>query len=448
MRYIFKFNLPNFIKRKFIPKSLLSRFVLIIIIPILIGQCFALHLFYERHWYNVSYHTSSLIISEIESLLQQETLYQKKNQAKTYLNLSYIFLENKKITKNEQNNAEELEIFKKHLSNKINYPNNISIDKNGKIQVLLQIHKNLLIITLPSKILLNPTTYIFVLWVIFLTIILLSVSLIFSKNQIKSILELTSAAERYGRGEKMNNYKPSGAREIRKAGLAFIKMKDRIERQTTRRTQMLAMISHDLKTPLTRMKLQVELMDNSDEKEELSHDINSMQYMISSYLDFARGEGGESFTKVELNKWIVDYIKLSWNKVNIQILTKKEKIYTQIKPHSFTRALDNVISNAIKYSTKIKISVYSHNEDAIINIEDNGKGIDDLEKIHVFKPFYRENKARTLEHSTNVGLGLAITKEIIIGHYGSINLEESKALKGLLVKIKIPKLGVKKLSEQ
>ena len=441
MRYIFKLILPNFIKRKIIPKSLLSRFVLIIIIPTLIGQFFALHLFYERHWYNVSYHTSSLIISEIESLLGQEELYKNKNQAKVYLNLSYILVTNQKITKNEGSNAEELEIFKKNLGNKINYPNDISIDENGKIRILIQIHKDLLCITLPAKILLNPTTYIFVLWVIFLTIILLSVSLIFSKNQIKSILDLTNAAEKYGRGEKMNNYKPSGAREIRRAGLAFIKMKDRIERQTSRRTQMLAMISHDLKTPLTRMKLQVELMDNSDEKEELSHDINSMQHMISSYLDFAKGEGGENFIKVELNNWVINYLKLSWNSSNIQILTKEKEMYTQIKPHSFSRALNNVISNAIKYSTKIKISVYSHNTDAIITIEDNGKGIDDNEKIHVFKPFYRGNKARTLKDSTNVGLGLAITKEIINGHYGSINLEESKTLKGLLVKIKIPKLA-------
>nr|MBP9778339.1 ATP-binding protein [Rickettsiaceae bacterium] len=289
--------------------------------------------------------------------------------------------------------------------------------------------------------LLNPTTYIFALWIIFLTIILLAVSLIFSKNQIKSILELTNAAEKYGRGEKMPEYKPSGAREIRKAGIAFLKMKDRIERQTAKRTQMLAMISHDLKTPLTRMKLQVELMDDSEEKEELNHDINSMQYMISSYLDFARGEGGESFSKVELNKWVSDYIKLSWNKSNIELEQKKNNIFAQIKIYSFTRALNNIISNATKYSTKIKISVYSQNDNAFITVEDNGKGIDNIEKNHVFKPFYRGNKARTFEDSTNVGLGLAITKEIITGHYGSISLAESKTLKGLLVKIKIPKLA-------
>jgi len=349
-----KFNLFRFVKKKLIPKSLLSRFILIIIIPSVIGQSIALHLFYERHWYNVSYHTSSLIVSEIESLLQQQAIYQNKNQNKIYLNLSYILVPNERIEKNKKINSEELEIFQKNLSEKVKYKNEVFLDEDGKIKVIIEIPKNLLIITIPAKTLLNPTTYIFALWIIFLTIILLSVSLIFSKNQIKSILELTNAAEKYGRGEKMPDYKPSGAREIRRAGIAFLKMKDRIERQTAKRTQMLAMISHDLKTPLTRMKLQVELMNDSEEKEELSHDINSMQYMISSYLDFARGEGGESFNKIELNKWVSNYIKLSWNQNNIELKQQETNIFTQIKTHSFARALNNIISNATKYSTKIK----------------------------------------------------------------------------------------------
>jgi two-component system osmolarity sensor histidine kinase EnvZ len=441
MRYISKFSLFRLIKKKLIPKSLLSRFILIIIIPSVIGQSIALHLFYERHWYNVSYHTSSLIVAEIESLLQQQAIHQNKNQNKIYLNLSYILVPNERIEKNKKINSEELEIFQKNLSEKVKYKNEVFLDEDGKIKVMIEIPQNLLIITLPAKTLLNPTTYIFALWIIFLTIVLLSVSLIFSKNQIKSILELTNAAEKYGRGEKMPDYKPSGAREIRKAGIAFLKMKDRIERQTAKRTQMLAMISHDLKTPLTRMKLQVELMNDCEEKEELTHDINSMQYMISSYLDFARGEGGESFNKVELNKWVSDYIKLSWSKSRIELKQQKTNIFTQIKIHSFARALNNIISNAIKYSTKIKISVYSQDDNAFITVEDNGKGIDNLERNRVFKPFYRGNKARTLEDSTSVGLGLAITKEIIIGHYGTISLAKSKTLKGLLVKIKLPKLA-------
>lgn len=439
----FTSNIYKFIQRKLIPKSLLSRFLLIIIIPTLIGQFLALHLFYERHWYNVLSHNSSLIITEVNALIKENNFEQSINKNKNYLNLSYIFLKNHKITENkaEKNNPEELAIFKKALTEKLKHPNLLSVDKLGKIYLSIEINDGVLVITLPSKILINPSTYIFVLWVIFLTLLLLSVSLIFSKNQIKSILELTNAAEKYGRGESMYNYKPSGAKEIRLAGLAFIKMKHRIERQTARRTQMLAMISHDLRTPLTRMKLQVELMEDSEEKDELSHDIVSMEHMIASYLDFAKGEGGENFIKIELTNWLQAYIKSSWSKYNIELNFKKKNIFIQIKPHAFKRALDNIIGNAIKYGTIIKISVYKYGSDTVITIEDNGKGIDDSEKTLVFRPFYRSDKARTLENSNNVGLGLAITKEIIIGHYGNITLEKSANLNGLLVKIKLPRIN-------
>ena len=293
-------------------------------------------------------------------------------------------------------------------------------------------------IKLPYKAILNPTTSIFVLWIIFLTILLLSVSLIFSKNQIKSIIELTDTAERYGRGEKTDKYKPSGAKEIRQAGLAFLKMRDRIERQTAKRTQMLAMISHDLKTPLTRMKLQVELMSESEEREELQYDIDSMQHMIDSYLDFARGEGGEDFKPINLNNWISSYIKTKWSENNISLNISPNQVITLIKPHSFERAIANLVGNAFKHSSKVKISLSSSEDEALIIIEDNGKGIKKDERKSVFKPFYRADKSRSLDNSAGVGLGLAITKEIISGHYGTITLGESKSLKGLLVQIQLP----------
>jgi len=431
------------IQKKLIPKSLLSRFLMIIIIPTIIGQILALHLFYERHWYNVLSRTSSVIVSEVQALLKQNDFEQNINKNKDYLNLSYIFLKNHRISKNnaEKNNPEELAIFKKTLNEKVTYPNSLSVDELGRIHLSLEINNGLLVITLPSKVLINPSTYIFVLWVVFLTLLLLSVSLIFSKNQIKSILELANAAEKYGRGESVDNYKPSGAKEIRLAGLAFIKMKDRIKRNTARRTQMLAMISHDLRTPLTRMKLQVELMENSEEKEELNHDISSMEHMIASYLDFAKGEGGENFIKIDIADWLQNYIKSAWSKYDIELNFKNKNAFIQIKPHAFKRALDNIIGNAIKYGNVIKISLYKYRSDTVITIEDNGSGIDESEKELAFKPFYRSNKARTLEDSNSVGLGLAITKEIIIGHYGSITLEKSPNLKGLLVKIKLPRIS-------
>lgn len=432
------FSIHKNFKKRFFPKTLLTRFVLIIIVPILIGQSIAVYLFYQRHWYNVAQHNSGFVVKEIESLLQSGEYLKVENKKRRYLNLEYRFIKNAVIPSKSQKYTEEIRIFADILKRITGKHGNIIIDSAADIRLYLQQGKDVLIIHLPYKSILNPTTYIFVLWIFFLTILLLTVSLIFSKNQIKSIIELTKAAENYGKGNKENTYKPTGAKEIRRAGLAFLKMRDRIERQTAKRTQMLAMISHDLKTPLTRMKLQVELMDESEEKEELSYDINSMQQMIASYLDFARGEGGEEFKKVDIGKWISDFINTRWSGDNIAINIKNKSVKTNIKPHSFERAIANIVSNALKYSTKTEISVYSQKENAIIVIEDNGTGINEEDKKLVFRPFYRADKSRSLDSIASVGLGLAITKEIITGHFGSINLEDSNKLKGLLVRIKLP----------
>ncbi|MDR0296468.1 MAG: ATPase [Rickettsia sp.] len=425
--------------RKFIPQTLLARFVLIIIVPTLIGQILAVFLFYDRHWYNVSYYTSSIIANEIISLLEKDdnNLLEKNTIATNYLNLSYQFYQELSLPHTQPRISEELEIFKNIINVKINKNNIVKLNDSGRIEVLFQLTDGLIKITFPAKLLMNPTAYIFVLWLIFLTILLLSVSLIFSKNQIKPILILADAADQFGQGiTKLQTFKPSGAKEIRKAGIAFLKMKERIEKQISKRTKMLAMISHDLCTPLTRMKLQLELMNKSEETEGFREDIVAMQQMIKSYLDFARGENGEEAQIIELSSWISN-IKNKWSMTNIELVSIEQPIYAQIKPTNFERAISNVINNAIKYSTKIKITVCSTSTNVIIKIEDNGIGIKDEEKSLVFKAFYRSDKSRSLNNSGNVGLGLAITKEIIIDHNGTISLQDSKTLGGLLVEISL-----------
>lgn len=426
--------------RKFIPQTLLARFVLIIIVPTLIGQILAVFLFYDRHWYNVSYYTSNIIANEIISLLEKDdnNLLEKNTITTNYLNLSYQFYPKLTLPPTQPRLSEELEIFKNILNVKINKNNIVKLNDTGKIEVLFQLTDGLIKITFQAKLLMNPTAYIFVLWLIFLTILLLSVSLIFCKNQIKSILILADAADQFGQGlASLQTFKPSGAKEIKKAGIAFLKMKERIEKQITKRTRMLAMISHDLCTPLTRMKLQLELMKESEETEGLREDIVAMQQMIKSYLDFARGENGEESQIIELSSCISTIIN-KWSMSNIELIATEQPVYVQIKHTNFERAISNVISNAIKYSTKIKITICSSSANVIIKIEDNGIGIKDEEKLLVFKAFYRSDKSRSLNNSGNVGLGLAITKEIIIDHNGTISLQDSKTLGGLLVKISLP----------
>lgn len=324
------------------------------------------------------------------------------------------------------------------LDGRIAYKKIVRIDNKDTIEILFQIDQDILKIILPVKSLFSSSTYIFILWIIFLSVVLLIISLVFSKNQIKSILELTNAADIYGRGGNISKFKPSGAAEIRRAGLAFLKMKERIEKQTAKRTQMLAMISHDLKTPLTRIRLQTELMEDSSDKQELLHDIESMQHIVNSYLDFAKGEGGERFIQVDINYWIRQYIALKWKDYQIEFDLENKQCLVQIKSHAFARAIGNIIENAIKYADKIMISTKINDSEVMINIEDNGPGVHDNERGKLFRPFYRGDKARSMGSSSSVGLGLAITKEIINGHYGAIKVDNSKNLGGLLIKITLP----------
>jgi two-component system osmolarity sensor histidine kinase EnvZ len=257
---------------------------------------------------------------------------------------------------------------------------------------------------------------------------------------VRSIVRLTEAADFLGKDIK-TDYKPSGAYEIRKAGIAFLKMTERINKQFLKRTRMLAMISHDLRTPLTRMKLQLELMPNSEEKEGFKSDINSMIQIISSYLDFAKGEYVEETENIQIYSMILNAVKTNYSNFDVLVTTgsgfNKSDTFP-IKKLSFMRALSNLMDNAVKYSDRVRILLYSDLENLYIDLEDNGIGIKDSEKIAVFQPFFRSDKARNLSDSGNVGLGLAITHEIIKNHRGSIVLKDSKDLGGLCVHISIP----------
>lgn len=421
--------------RKFIPTRLLTRCMLIIIVPTLIGQFLIIFMFYDRHWYNVSYYTSNLIVGEIMLLLESKQY--DNHLIQDYLNLSYQYNDQALLNNTQPKLYEELEIFKNILTTKIQYQNIVTLTGNKTIKVSFQLPTGVIDITFSSKLLMNPTTYIFVMWLIFLTTFLLSVSLLLLRGQISSILKLVNAADGFGKGiMKKVYFKPSGAKEIRLAGIALIKMKERIERQIAKRAEMLAMISHDLRTPLARIKLQLELMDGYPEKDPLNQDITTMEQIIANYLDFVNGEGGEQFSKVYIVDWFNNFIQSKWSDHNISLhYTLQKDVMLNIKNCAFERALSNLLNNAIKYATNVQITLKQDNANIVICIDDNGPGINDVEKELVFQPFYRSDKSRSPGILGNTGLGLAIAKEIITGHYGNIQLKNSTLLGGLLVKI-------------
>lgn len=424
------------------PKSLLTRFMLIIIIPTLIGQVASIYLFYERHWYNVSEYNSASIARQIALMVtkyEQNEIKELQNISEI-LKIDYNLYNHKTIGKMSHKSREEIEIFRRELEDCIDRKKDVYVSQNGKILIDIETKRGIFQVELSPKPILNPTTYIFVIWIVSLTILLTIISLLFSKNQIRSIIELASAANAFGNSKIIDKtkYKPSGAKEIRLAGLAFLRMRDRIERQISKRTQMLAMISHDLRTPLTRIKLQTAVMEPQDGIKEIEQDVSNMENMIASYLDFVRGEGRELFQKVDISKWIMNNIKYTKTGSLEISYNLMPDIMLDIKKNALFRALSNIIGNAQKYATKVKISCYKHGSDITITIEDNGSGINDEDKKQVFSPFFRSDTSRGIGNDGSVGLGLTISKEIIMAHNGKIFLEDSKALNGLLVRIVLP----------
>ena len=260
------------------------------------------------------------------------------------------------------------------------------------------------------------------------------ISLIFLKNQTRPISNLAKAAERFGRGEEIEEFKPSGAAEIRQAGYEFDKMRKRIIRHLNQRSEMLSGISHDLRTPLTRMKLQIAFIKDKELANKLAQDIIEMEKMLNEYLQFTSSsylEKDEQFNLSELIKKIVE----KYNNKNISI-NISQGIYINGRKNLIQRCINNLIDNAIKYGEKVRIELSKNNNNLFIKIEDNGPGIPENEYENVFKPFYKIDKGRA-DAKSSVGLGLSIASDIIRSHGGNINLEKS-SLNGLSVKIFLP----------
>jgi two-component system osmolarity sensor histidine kinase EnvZ len=270
------------------------------------------------------------------------------------------------------------------------------------------------------------------------------IAIVFLKNQIKSIKELNIAAERLGRGDN-ESFKPSGAKEIRSLGLAFIKMSDRINRQITGRTQMLSAVSHDLRTPLTRMKLQLEMMSKDEAVDDLKSDISDMEKLIDEYLDFSKSGDTrrEKAKKVNIKNFLEEIVKY-YQKMNKNIIPNIEiskDLEILLKKDTFRRAMRNLVDNSLHYGDEVQISAKIKDETLKIIIDDNGIGISPQQRDNIFKPFYRIDDSRNLdkesEESPGAGLGLSIVMDVVNSHGGRIKADESPK-KGLRMTIYLP----------
>lgn len=326
------------------------------------------------------------------------------------------------------------------LEEQVRRPYQIIVDVDEKwLEIRIVLDKGVLSVSSPQRRLFSSTGYIFLLWMIFSSIILLGIAILFMRNQIRPIRRLSIVAERIGKGRDIPaSFKPEGAFEVRQAARAFIDMHDRIKRQLAQRTAMLAGVSHDLRTPLTRLKLQVSMMGNTPDTEAMKGDIDEMERMLNAYLDFVRGEGGEQSSRTDLAEMLGRIVQTSKRSgVDIDFAAEGD-LSLMLRPMAFERCLNNIVGNARKYAKKISVrAVRSDEEHIIITVEDNGPGIPEDQLSEVFKPFVRVEKSRNAS-TGGVGLGLSIAQDIVHSHGGEITLSRSLDLGGLRVEIVIP----------
>lgn len=435
--------------RTYFPKGIMARILILIILPLVLSQVLSGYIFYQRHWKNISNQSAMIFAGNVLTIMDlkaqdktPEEFLETKNMAKKNYSINIDFLDGEKITKKKNSKRLEqlsLRYIRKFLNQNIKYPYSLSSDENTNVlEVKIQYPNGVLVINSSLKSVFSKTIYIFFLWVLGSIIIFLAIAIPFAKNQVDSIKKLTSALKKAGRGEEINGFIPSGPIQIRDAGNAFLKTYNRMQRYLKSRTNMLSGISHDLKTPLTRMKLELEFCDDKDLQFALLNDIEDMEKMINSYLDYAKGNIAENSERTNITALIKNVVR-KLNKGNYDIkINAKKNYFATVRPSAMERAISNIITNAIRYSKKkIIIDIKQADESLSVFIEDNGKGIPEDKREDMLKPFTRLENSRN-SATGGVGLGLAIVQEIIHQHGGEIFLLDGKKLGGLLVRLDIP----------
>jgi len=280
-----------------------------------------------------------------------------------------------------------------------------------------------------------PTGFVFIFWLVTATALLTLVSVLFIRNQARPIIRLADAADAYGKGQDIADFKPSGAAEVRMAGHSFLKMRSRIGRFVEQRTMFLAGVSHDLRTPLTRLKLHLAMQPKTAESEAAKKDICEMEIMLDGYLEFARGHVNETSQQVDLNVFLKNIAHIN-TALNINLYLANKPVMVDIKTSSMQRAIQNLLSNSAKYSDQIKLSLRETQPNVFITIDDNGPGIPEEKIKDAFRPFHRLDTARN-QNIEGVGLGLSIARDIIRSHGGRLNLLKSE-MGGLKAQISLP----------
>tara|TARA_S200000501_G_scaffold372440_1_gene417464 strand:+ start:1124 stop:2443 length:1320 start_codon:yes stop_codon:yes gene_type:complete len=433
----------NKLIKNLLPKRLFYRALLIVAVPVIVIQVVITVVFFDSLWIKTNKGMTRALVNEIKTFIEayNNDKYDKNEITNLFsiyqdLNIEYFEDENFNFNFKERWFSPIDRTLRRELKSRFGSEEFWFNTKNYKelIDLRIKYKSGYFKFLVPRDRVSSSSARLFGLWITLPALIMVLISLIFLKNQTRPITALARAAERFGKGEQIEEFKPSGAAEIRQAGLEFDRMRKRINRHLNQRSEMLSGISHDLRTPLTRMKLQTAFIKDKELSLKLTEDINEMEKMLNEYLQFTSLSYKEKDELFNISLLIEEIIEKYDNKNISKNLTPR--VYFNGRKNLIKRCINNLIDNSIKYANKVNIEISKKNTNLFIKIEDDGPGIPENEYDNVFKPFYKIDKSRA-DSKSSVGLGLSISSDIIRSHGGNIKLEKS-SLNGLGVKIFLP----------
>jgi two-component system, OmpR family, osmolarity sensor histidine kinase EnvZ len=431
-----------------LPKGLYKRSLLIVIVPMVLLQTAVTFVFMQHHWELVTRRLSEVVARDVGALTD---LYQKLPPGQDDTFLANLASERFRMDATllpagplppamPRSFYEALDPLTRTLPNQIRrqivQPFWLdTVGRSGLMEIRIDLGDRVLRLVTRRALAYEANAHIFVLWMLGAMIVLLTVAVIFLRNQIRPILRLARAAEDFGKGRDLD-FSPHGAREVRQAGYAFIEMKRRVERATEQRTAMLNGVSHDLRTILTRFKLSLALIDNSADSELLQKDVDEMGQMLEGYLAFARGDTGESTARVNIGSLLED-LRADSERHGAELgVETRGDLDIRVRPIAMKRCVGNLVANALRHAERVRVSAIREAQFVSIVVDDDGSGIAPAHREDVFRPFYRLDEARNQDEG-GAGLGLAIARDIARSHGGEITLSDSP-LGGLRAAVRIP----------
>lgn len=428
-----------------LPKRLYTRALMIIIVPMVLLQAVVAYIFMERHWQAVTARLSAAITQDIAALID---IYERPTPgidsrllaqiAEQRLGLDVDFLPLEPLPPPLEKPFFDIldQALSAELRTRVRKPFWIdTVGSSSIIEIRVLLKDTMMRVTARRSQAYASNSHIFLIWMAGSSLVLITVAILLLRNQIRPILSLADAAESFGKGRDVQ-FRPRGAREVRRAGLAFLEMKNRIERAIEQRTTMLNGVSHDLRTILTRFRLSLALLPDGPEAEDMKRDVDEMNRMLEAYLAFARGEAAESAEATDIRALLEDFRVDAERTGHFAALVVEGDPVVSVRPQAFRRLLGNLVANASRYGDRIEIHAVHDERYLTVTVDDDGPGIPEDLREEVFKPFLRLDAARNQDHA-GTGLGLAIARDIARGHGGDIVLEDSP-LGGLRARVKVP----------